>query len=162
MTIMVLLFFAHTCPAPYSNSDNKKKISVHFSDSTKLSGKIEESQIDPKHLRKQKDVTKLSPMEKAKENLKRAKEYMSEAKTPLEKENASFVMKRAQLDYENQIKLNERSQKYRKYWKERDRQLAGKDKQPQKVQVPRGRPVSNIVIVTAPEKITSSLPQPKL
>ena len=101
-------------------------------------------------------------MEKAKENLRRAKEYMSEAKTSLEKENASFVLKRAELEYEKQKKISSQKQKYRKFWEERDRKLAGKDKQSEKEKSPRDRPISTVVIVTAPDKITSSLPQPKL
>tara|TARA_B100000609_G_C17167233_1_gene409583 strand:- start:673 stop:1185 length:513 start_codon:yes stop_codon:yes gene_type:complete len=160
--VIALMLCAHYCPAPHSSSSSKKKISVDFSDRSKLSGKIEESKIDPKHLREQKDVTKLSPMEKAKENLRRAKEYMSEAKTSLEKENASFVLKRAELEYEKQKKISSQKQKYRKFWEERDRKLAGKDKQSEKEKSPRDRPISTVVIVTAPDKITSSLPQPKL
>ena len=160
--VIALMLCAHYCPAPHRSSGSKKKISVDFTDSSRLSGKIEESKIDPKHMREQKDVTKLSPMEKAEENLRRAKIYMSEAKTSLDKENASFVLKRAQLEYKKQKKLSEQRQKYRKYWEDRDRKLAGRSKQPEKELSPRGRPISKVVIVTAPDKITSSLPQPKL
>ena len=160
--VIVIMLCAHYCPAPHVSSSDKKKISVDFSDSSKLSGKIEESTIDPKHMREQKDVTKLSPMEKAEENLRRAKEYNSEAKSSLDKENASFILKRAQLEYEKQKKLSEQVKKYRDFWDERDRKLADKDKQPEKESSPRGRPVSQVVIVTDPEKIKTSLPQPKL
>lgn len=161
------------------SKDKRKKIGVDFSSSEKLSGKIEDSSgsavshdsdfdgnVKSKNQYKSsKDEKDWSPeLINARRELWNALNYVRQANGAMEKENAEFALRRAQFNYEKARKEYEHNMKNRKFWSKNkvSNSSQGQFSKAESDKPRRLREGSPVVIETEPEKITTSLANPKL